>query len=264
MEHKIVIEGQGSAHPKLGVKKKNSVEENLKILNEMIESGKLSLDHAIAKTRPGGTLRGVFNCCTDETMVTHVDALYDFVVAYKKRLVPDYDPKAPVKKVKKDKEYDGANKQPQVPVVERAKSGRATCKISQEKIEKDELRVGLPVFARGQQVTAWAKASEFSKALRFETAPDNRSKCKASKEKITAGEIRLCARVGSAAELEANAGEKAKMYYNPMAIKPFWKAYHEATGVRPSDIAGAELLDEAYHKALLDANEDERYEEADC
>ena len=173
MEHKIVISGEGSAHPKLGVKKKNSVEENLKILNEMIESGKLSLDHAIAKTCPGGTLRGVFNCCTDETMVPHVDALYDFVVAYKKRLVPDYDPKAPVKKVKKDKEYDGANKQPQVPVVEAAKSGRATCKISQEKIEKDELRVGLPVFARGQQVTAWAKASEFSKALRFETAPDN-------------------------------------------------------------------------------------------
>ena len=71
MEHKIVIEGQGSAHPKLGVKKKNSVEENLKILNDMIQSGKLSLDHAIAKTRPGGTLRGVFNCCTDETMVRH-------------------------------------------------------------------------------------------------------------------------------------------------------------------------------------------------
>ena len=113
-------------------------------------------------------------------------------------------------------------------------------------------------------MTSWAKASEFSKALRFEAAPDNRSKCKASKEKITAGEIRLCARVGSAAELEANAGEKAKMYYNPMAIKPFWRAYHEATGVRPSDIAGAELLDEAYHRALLDANEDERYEEADC
>ena len=54
------------------------------------------------------------------------------------------------------------------------------------------------------------------------------------------------------------------MYYNPMAIKPFWRAFHEATGVRPSDVAGAELLDEAYHRALLDANEDERYEEADC
>ena len=62
MEHKIVISGEGSAHPKLGVKKKNSVEENLKILNDMIESGKLSLDHAIAKTRPGGTLRGIFKC----------------------------------------------------------------------------------------------------------------------------------------------------------------------------------------------------------
>ncbi len=257
MEHKIVISGEGSAHPKLGVKKKNSVEENLKILNDMIESGKLSLDHAIAKTKSNGTLRGIFKCSEDEEMAAHVDALYDFVVAYKKRLVPDYDPSAPVQKVQKE-----AVGFP--PVVEAAKSGRATCKISQEKIEKDELRVGLPVFARGQQVTSWAKASELSKALRFETAPDNRSKCKASKEKITAGEIRLCARVGSAAELEANAGEKAKMYYNPMAIKPFWKTFHEATGVRPSDIAGAELLDEAYHKALLDANDDESYEEADC
>ena len=124
-------------------------------------------------------------------------------------------------------------------------------------------QVGLPVFARGQQVTSWAKASEFSKALRFETAPDNRSKCKASKEKITKGEIRLCARVGTFAQLEAN-DELNKMFYNPMAIRPFWKAFHEATGVHPSSIEGAELLDEAYHKALLDANEDERYEEADC
>ena len=66
MEHKIVISGEGSAHPKLGVKKKNSVEENLKILNDMIESGKLSLDHAIAKTKSNGTLRGIFKCSEDE------------------------------------------------------------------------------------------------------------------------------------------------------------------------------------------------------
>ena len=136
MEHKIVISGEGSAHPKLGVKKKNSVEENLKILNDMIESGKLSLDHAIAKTKSNGTLRGIFKCSEDEEMAAHVDALYDFVVAYKKRLVPDFDPAAPVQKVQKE-----AVGFP--PVVEAAKSGRATCKISQEKIEKDELRVSL-------------------------------------------------------------------------------------------------------------------------
>uniref|UniRef100_A0A7S4A5G1 PARP-type domain-containing protein n=1 Tax=Pelagomonas calceolata TaxID=35677 RepID=A0A7S4A5G1_9STRA len=258
MEHKIVISGEGSAHPKLGVKKKNSVEENLKILNDMIESGKLSLDHAIAKTRPGGTLRGIFKCSEDDEMLSHVEALYDFVVAYKKRLVPDYDPSAPVKKVQKDVDPEKF-----APKVEQAKSSRATCKMTGEKIDAGELRVGLPVFCRGQQVTAWQKAAHFSKALRFETAPDNRSKCKASKEKITKGEIRLCARVGTFAQLEAN-DEINKMFYNPMAIRPFWKAFHEATGVHPSSIEGAELLDEAYHKALLDANEDERYEEADC
>ena len=75
MEHKIVISGEGSAHPKLGVKKKNSVEENLKILNDMIESGKLSLDHAIAKTKSNGTLRGIFKCSEDDEMAAHVDAL---------------------------------------------------------------------------------------------------------------------------------------------------------------------------------------------
>ena len=126
MEHKIVISGEGSAHPKLGVKKKNSVEENLKILNDMIESGKLSLDHAIAKTKSNGTLRGIFKCSEDEEMAAHVDALYDFVVAYKKRLVPDFDPAAPVQKVQKE-----AVGFP--PVVEAAKSGRSSCKISQEK-----------------------------------------------------------------------------------------------------------------------------------
>jgi hypothetical protein len=69
------------------------------------------------------------------------------------------------------------------PKIEQAKSGRATCKMTGEKIDAGELRVGLPVFCRGQQVTAWQKAAHFSKALRFETAPDNRSKRKASKEK---------------------------------------------------------------------------------
>ena len=38
----------------------------------------------------------------DDEMLSHVEALYDFVVAYKKRLVPDYDPSAPVKKIQKD------------------------------------------------------------------------------------------------------------------------------------------------------------------
>ena len=262
MEHNIIIAGEGSAHPKLGVKKANSVEQNLKILNSNIESGKLSLDHAIAKTRPGGTLRGVFKCNgpdADQEMLAHVETMYDFVVAYKKRLVPTYDPSAPVTQTRKE-----VNTMAFAPIVEPAKSCRATCKITQEKIEKGELRVGLPVFARGQMSTSWARASVFAQALRFETASDNRSKCKASKIKITKGEIRLRALVGSAAEIEAVEGFKAKMYYNPMEIRPFWRAFHEATGIKPSKIAGAELLDAAYHEALLAENEEAAYEEGDC
>ena len=67
-----------------GVLKTNSVDVNLKALNELIESGKISLVDALAATRPGGALRGAFNCCTEAT-AAHVDALHDFVVAYAKR-----------------------------------------------------------------------------------------------------------------------------------------------------------------------------------
>ena len=68
-----------------GVLKTSSVEDNLKALNDLIESGKISLVDALAATRPGGALRGAFNCCEDETMAAHVDALHEFVLAYATR-----------------------------------------------------------------------------------------------------------------------------------------------------------------------------------
>ena len=243
MDPAIVIEGQGSAHPKLGVAKKKSVDENLKILQQMIESGKLSLDHAINKTRPGGTLRGVFNTNADPDMLAHVEELYNFVVAWKKRLVPGYDPAAPVPKVAKPFE-------PNPPVVEAAKSGRATCKYSGELIDKGEMRCGLPTYARGNLVTAWFHAKYFPKALRFEATPDNRTKCKASGAKIPKDAVRLCARIGSAAELERGEGLKAKLYYLPSAVAPFFKDLLVMARVAPFAIEGYELLSPSARAAL--------------
>ena len=232
MDPAIVIEGQGSAHPKLGVAKKKSVDENLKILQQMIESGKLSLDHAINKTRPGGTLRGVFNTNADPDMLAHVEELYAFVVAWKKRLVPGYDPAAPVPKVAKPFE-------PNPPVVEAAKSGRATCKYSGELIDKGEMRCGLPTYARGNLVTAWFHAKYFPKALRFEATPDNRTKCKASGAKIPKDAVRLCARIGSAAELESGEGLKAKLIEKNAQLD----AYRYALSVAPKKAPSAPLID---------------------
>ena len=243
MDPAIVIEGQGSAHPKLGVAKKKSVDENLKILQQMIESGKLSLDHAINKTRPGGTLRGVFNTNADPDMLAHVEELYAFVVAWKQRLVPGYDPAAPVPKVAKPFE-------PNPPVVEAAKSGRATCKYSGELIDKGEMRCGLPTYARGNLVTAWFHAKYFPKALRFEATPDNRTKCKASGAKIPKDAVRLCARIGSAAELESGEGLKAKLYYLPSAVAPFFKDLLVMARVAPFAIEGYELLSDSARAAL--------------
>lgn len=236
MDPKIVIEGQGSAHPKLGVAKKNSVDKNLEILKKFIESGKLSLDHAINKTRPGGTLRGGFGANSDPVMKEHVEELYAFVVDWKKRLVPDYDPAAPVPKAA-PKPFE-----PHPPVVEEAKSGRATCKISGELIDEGEVRCGLPSFARGRPTVSWAKAQYFVKALRFEVAPDNRTKCKASGEKIPKYAVRLCARIGSAAELESGEGLKSKIYYLPVAVAPFFKDLLAMARIAPFAIEGYELL----------------------
>lgn len=244
---KIIVSGEGSSHPKLGVKKANTVEKNLQVLSLWIESGKLSLDHAIAKTRPGGTLRGAFKAHTDAAMTAHVDALYDLCVDYKKRLVPGYDPAAPVPKAAKS----AAAFEPEPPVCEAAKTGRATCKISGELIAAGEVRCGLPSYAAGRKVTAWAKASRFAEALRFEAAPDNRSKCKASGDKIPSGAVRLCARVGTADQLAANADEKSKVYYLPAAVSPFFRDFVAMAPFDPAAIAGLDLLDAADRAALF-------------
>jgi len=239
----IVISGQGSAHPTLGVKKKHTLEENIKILDDMITTGKLSLDHAIAKTAQNGSLRGHFGCKKDEAMDEHVDALNDFVVDWKRRLVPGYDPAAEVPK----KPPADAPKKPfsgSPPVLEQAKTGRSTCKQSGQPIEAGAWRCGLPTYVRGHVGTAWSKAEHFSKALRFERATDNRSKCKASGEKITAGTLRICARIGSFAELaeEGGKGGKSKTYYLPDAIADFLTRFAIAARVSASDIEGFAAL----------------------
>ena len=48
----LLVSGEGSAHPKLFVKKVNSVEENIAILTRHIQSKELSIDHALAKVPP--------------------------------------------------------------------------------------------------------------------------------------------------------------------------------------------------------------------
>ena len=186
----VVIEGQGSAHPKLGVKIRNSVEQNQAVLTEMICTGQLSLDHAIAKTKPGGTLRSIFIVGEDVTMTAHVEALYEFVVGWKRHLVPQYDPSAPVAQAA-PKAFASLP-----PLLEEAKSGRSTCKTCGEFIHAGQIRAGLPSFSRGAgQVTAWSHATCFSPALEFQYAENARSSCKASGKKIAHGELRICARV---------------------------------------------------------------------
>ena len=181
----LVVEGKGSAHPKIFVVKKQTFEENKAAIEAAILDGRTSLDHALAKTKPGsGTLRSVWSCHkdTDPPTAAQVDKLYDFLVAWKMSLRPGWDPNAKPA-ASPAKEFNSIP-----PILEAAKTGRSSCKQCGEKIDAGELRVGLPAFIRGSVTTAWTKAECFKGAVMVEIAPDNRSKCKASGEKIVKNE----------------------------------------------------------------------------
>jgi hypothetical protein len=158
----IIVTGKGSAHPKLGVKKKNDLETNTQILDDMITSGKLALDHALARTRKGGALRGHFGCRTDAAMDAHVDALHAFLVAWKRRLVPDWDPAAPAP-APAPKPFE-----PHPPVMEAAKSGKAACRQCGGLIPAGELRCGLSAYMKGTVAVTWSHAGCFPVCLSFQ------------------------------------------------------------------------------------------------
>mmetsp|Transcript_2808 Transcript_2808/g.8294 ORF Transcript_2808/g.8294 Transcript_2808/m.8294 type:complete len:367 (+) Transcript_2808:696-1796(+) len=231
----LVVEGKGSAHPKIFVVKKQTFEENKAAIEAAILDGRTSLDHALAKTKPGsGTLRSVWSCHKDNDPPTaaQVDKLYDFLVAWKMSLRPGWDPNAKPA-ASPAKEF---NSMP--PILEAAKTGRSSCKQCGEKIDAGELRVGLPAFIRGSVTTAWTKAECFKGAVMVEIAPDNRSKCKASGEKIVKNEdLRVVAYVGPVSD------PKSKVNYKPAFIADFLEDWMAEVSIEPSDVRGFNKLD---------------------
>ena len=100
------------------------------------------------------------------------------------------------------------------------REGRAArdCKMRVARCQQSD------VFCRGQQVTAWQKAAHFSKALRFETASRTTARSARPRRKRSQ-RARFASAPASARPRSSRrtTGEKAKMYYNPMAIRPFWR-----------------------------------------
>lgn len=94
--------------------------------------------------------------------------------------------------------------------VERASSGRASCRACKEKISKDAYRVGMQAWTSGRQVTVWQHPLCFVRgAVRVEKVDrGSTAKCKATGVKFSKGDLRVVLQVGS-----------TKNYYAVTALK---------------------------------------------
>ena len=235
-ESKVTVEGQGTGHPKVYVKKKNSAEQNIRVLSKAIESGRTSIDWAIEKTSVGNTLRRVFGADGDAAMTEHIDQLHAFAIEWKQRLRPGwvYTPGAKSEKMGKGRGRTASGEdvdtfQPKLPVFEPAKSGQSECKGCFEKIAKGELRVGMEVYhgganqPRSMAMNVWQHPGCFQERCIFDYAPRPGSTCQATNKPIAPGELRVAMRVLREDDYFNGGDEKSEVvrkYYAARAVKP--------------------------------------------
>ena len=84
---------------------------------------------------------------------------------------------------------------PDKPTLEVASSNRSSCQRCKEKIEKGEMRAGMPSRHNGLSVTKWLKPACLVKNLRVDYAPTGRAKCKGDGSPIAKGEPRVLFRI---------------------------------------------------------------------
>ena len=77
------------------------------------------------------------------------------------------------------------------PKLERAKTGRSTCRGCGEGIAAGELRVGIEAFVAGRVADTWLHPRCALNACFLEVAPAKRGKCKATDEPFAQGDARL-------------------------------------------------------------------------
>lgn len=81
--------------------------------------------------------------------------------------------------------------------IERAKSGRASCRSCGQGIERDAVRCGVEVYAGGRLTMQWAHAECFREKINAERVTARRGKCKGSGEPFAVGDVRVGFELGS-------------------------------------------------------------------
>ena len=129
------------------------------------------------------------------------------------------------------------------PKVERAKTGRSTCRGCGEGIAADEMRVGIEAFVAGRVADTWQHPICALKACFLEVAPAKRGKCKATDEPFAKGDARLVL-----------CSKDHKTFYGVKgmgdALRPILDAVDDFA---VSDIAGLADLDDENRAAVLAA-----------
>lgn len=130
-----------------------------------------------------------------------------------------------------------------LPTLERAKTGRSTCRGCGEGISAGDLRVGVEAFVAGRVAMTWQHPACALRACHLERCPANRGKCKATDESFAKGDARLCIR-----------SKEHKSYYGLAGMGPALRPALEAVpGFDVADVAGFADLDASLRAAVADA-----------
>ena len=130
-----------------------------------------------------------------------------------------------------------------LPTLERAKTGRSTCRGCGEGISAGDLRVGVEAFVAGRVAMTWQHPACALRACHLERCPANRGKCKATDESFAKGDARLCIR-----------SKEHKSYYGLAGMGPALRPALEAVpGFDVADVAGFADLDANLRAAVADA-----------
>jgi len=233
----LVVDGKGSEHPQLNIRKNISAQINRVNLKHMIDTGRLSLSHAIQSLRPAGPQRKKWKCDENPELASQLDGLLRFVVAWKKDLVPGWQP-----------EFPAAAKRPKLagPPVLAAGGEDAACAACGRNVAPSEKRV--VVALGGGKEAATFKVACFAGASTTGGAPplriaagDGATTCRATGAKIDADALK----VSVAVDKKKQVGKKEQIEtvaYAGAAASACLEAVAARAAFDPSKVPGFDAL----------------------
>eukprot|EP01023_Acetabularia_acetabulum_P013797 TRINITY_DN16698_c0_g1_i2.p1 TRINITY_DN16698_c0_g1~~TRINITY_DN16698_c0_g1_i2.p1 ORF type:complete len:262 (-),score=71.16 TRINITY_DN16698_c0_g1_i2:538-1221(-) len=135
--------------------------------------------------------------------------------------------------------------------VEKAASNRSKCKISGERIEAGELRVGVEGYMGGRVLQNWIKPAAFMEKCSFEYSPNNRARCRKTGDPLNKNEVRFVYCSSST----------QKAYLKPAVVPELLDKILKAAKFDPCEIEGIDSLSQDDQKKIKKLLKDIKFDE---